>query len=90
MALGGALGSVCSTFFMVNKHYLVYMMQALRDLHLLHDSRQAFRASGKSHQVIGFIFEIFREPLLNVFLETKIDTADDECVTGMGRHRGLL
>jgi hypothetical protein len=30
------------------------------------------------------------QPFLDIFLETKIDTADDECITGMGRHRKVL
>ena len=90
MALGGALCSICSTLFMVDKHHLVDVMQALRNLYLLHDGGQAFGTSRKTHEVIRLAFHVGTQPLLDIFLEPKIDATDDECVTGMGRHRGLL
>ncbi len=90
MSLGGAFGSVRSTLFMMDEHYLADVMQALRNLHLLHDRRQTFGASCKPDEVIGLVFHVGTQPLLDIFLEPKIDTTNDECITGMGRHRGLL
>jgi hypothetical protein len=59
-------------------------------IYLLHDRRQAFGASCKPDEVICLFLHVSTQPFLDIFLESKIDATDDECVTGMGRHRGLL